>query len=206
MFGGPAGPVATFGEPDGAVVGSAALFDVAVAFGDCAIRVGRFWRSRGFVELRGACTVIAGKTAGFDELLVPTGAEPAGSSPVTVCAYARCWNVVMSIAIKASSRNLLGGIVKRGTQSLRPGRVRLKSAMYTDPRTAMLQRHLIVRSQPSNRVSKVRHNDTMKIRDSFIHMMTDMDLRGAIASKRPSPMTANMHALSQRRPHTVTKS
>jgi hypothetical protein len=29
-------------------------------------------------------------------------------------------------------------------------------------------------------------------------MMMDMDLRGATASKRPSPMTANLHALSQR--------
>jgi hypothetical protein len=60
------------------------------------------------------------------------------------------------------------------------------------------QLDLIIPSQPSSRVDKVRYNDTMKIWDSFIHMMMDMDLRGATASKRPSPMTANLHALSQR--------
>jgi hypothetical protein len=180
MFGGPAGPVPTFGEPDGTVVGCAALFDVAVDFGDCAIRAGRFCRSRGFVELRGACTVIAGKTAGFDELLATTGAAPADSGPVTVCANVRCWNVVISTEIKASSRTLFDGIVKRGTQSLRPGRVRLRSAMYADPRTVMLQRHLKIPSHPSSRVDKVRHNDTIRIWDSFIHMMMDMDVLGAI--------------------------
>jgi hypothetical protein len=65
---------------------------------------------------------------------------------------------------------------------------------------------LIIPSRLSNRVSEVRHKDTMKIWNGFIHMIADMDLRGAIVSKRPCPMTTNMHALSQRRPHTVTKS
>jgi len=44
----------------------------------------------------------------------------------------------------------------------------------------MLKRHLIFPSQLSNRVSKVRYNDTMKIWDSFIHMMTNMDVPGAV--------------------------
>lgn len=43
----------------------------------------------------------------------------------------------------------------------------------------MRPRDLMVPSQSSNRVDKLPHNDTMKIRDSFIHVTMTMDVPGA---------------------------
>jgi hypothetical protein len=47
-------------------------------------------------------------------------------------------------------------------------------------KNAIHQRDFTLPSQLINRVDNVRHHDTVKIWDSFIHMMVVMDVPGAI--------------------------
>jgi hypothetical protein len=118
IFGGPTGPVPAFGEPCEPVVGCAGLFDVNPRFGSSATRAGRFTCACRFVEVFGACTVIAGNVV---ESVVPpttTGRAPADSVAVTVCANDRCSNVSRSTAVDASARNLFDRSVKGETQNL----------------------------------------------------------------------------------------
>jgi hypothetical protein len=71
---------------------------------------------------------------------------------------------------------------------------------------------LIAPSQPSNRVDKIRHKDTMKIRNGFIRITTDMDVPVLSATLMSVNMISSISTeapaavrLTKWRNHGVTK-
>jgi hypothetical protein len=103
IFGGPDGPAATFGAPDGIAVGCDEGFEATAGFEErplCALRL-TAWL--GFADRCGASTVIAGNVGGLAEEFV--GSVRAGlvaSEPDCAWAEAVYSNPGISAAVKAS--------------------------------------------------------------------------------------------------------
>jgi hypothetical protein len=109
MFGGPTGPAATSGAPEGITVGWTgwdAGFEATTGFEERGLRASRLTVCRDFADRRGASTVMVGNAAGLAGELWGSSARLATSGPD--CARAEAVykspgiNVPNDTAIKAS--------------------------------------------------------------------------------------------------------